>query len=253
MRVARQVLWSGILVGALGLAGCVSSDVVVCEDGRVCAAGASCVVVVALEGARPLCVSEDAIEACRGLAPGGACGASPTPATCHDEACLPDAVGNGLLDATEVCDDGARLLGGGCSADCQSDETCGNGVTDPVRLEGSELVLNEQCDDGAGLAHDGCSGACEVEQPRWTTLSQRSLVPMTHVAAASDALRGRVVLFGGHDNASVDVATSWSWEGVGWRELAPLRATVTYHVLTLDPRARHPAVKTLLDAAHSKD
>lgn len=35
----------------------------------------------------------------------------------------------------------------------------------------------------------------------------------------------------------------------GLRELAPLSASVTYQVLTLDPRVRHPAVTTLLDAA----
>ena len=35
----------------------------------------------------------------------------------------------------------------------------------------------------------------------------------------------------------------------GLRELSPLNVTVTYQVLTLDPRARHPAVKAMLEAA----
>ncbi|MCA9612885.1 MAG: DUF4215 domain-containing protein, partial [Myxococcales bacterium] len=43
--------------------------------------------------------------------------ALPVPGTCGDE----------FVDLDEVCDDGNRTSGDGCAADCQSDETCGNG------------------------------------------------------------------------------------------------------------------------------
>ena len=63
--------------------------------------------------------------------------------------------GNNTIDAGEVCDDGNSTAGDGCSADCESDETCGNGVVD-----GS---VGEQCDDGNGETGDGCGVTCELE------------------------------------------------------------------------------------------
>lgn len=83
-----------------------------------------------------------------------------------------DAVcGNGLLEIGELCDDGGKKDGDGCSKDCLDvdedylclDEgepcvrvvTCGNGV-----LEGTEA-----CDDGDDDGGDGCSDDCsEVEE-----------------------------------------------------------------------------------------
>src|SRR5581483_3113637 len=51
-----------------------------------------------------------------------------------------DQCGNGHLDQGEVCDDGNTVSGDGCSADCLSEEICGNGILDPQK--------NEVCDDG---------------------------------------------------------------------------------------------------------
>src|SRR5205085_4788206 len=45
--------------------------------------------------------------------------------------------------------------GDGCSADCRSNETCGNGVIDAVN--------GEACDDGNVLNGDGCDSACQIE------------------------------------------------------------------------------------------
>ncbi|MBM4268414.1 MAG: CHRD domain-containing protein [Deltaproteobacteria bacterium] len=45
--------------------------------------------------------------------------------------------------------------GDGCSADCRSNETCGNGVID--------AVTGEACDDGDILNGDGCDSTCEIE------------------------------------------------------------------------------------------
>lgn len=75
-------------------------------------------------------------------------------ATCRsDETC-----GNGVVDdaTEETCDDGDLLGGDGCSADCKSDETCGNGVVD--------LAKGETCDDGDLQSGDGCSANCQSNE-----------------------------------------------------------------------------------------
>lgn len=62
--------------------------------------------------------------------------------------------GNGVFDASsETCDDGNTTDGDGCSATCQTEGTCGNGA-----VEGSE-----GCDDGNSMSSDGCNAACAVE------------------------------------------------------------------------------------------
>jgi cysteine-rich repeat protein len=70
----------------------------------------------------------------------------------------PPACGDGVVDPStgEVCDDGNRALGDGCSADCRSTEVCGNGVVDGVR--------GEVCDDGNTSDGDGCSADCMSDE-----------------------------------------------------------------------------------------
>ncbi len=65
---------------------------------------------------------------------------------------VPDLCGNGDLDPGEFCDDNNREWGDGCSGDCMSDETCGNGHAD--------VGVGEQCDDGNFEDGDGCSADC---------------------------------------------------------------------------------------------
>jgi len=57
------------------------------------------------------------------------------------------------VNAGETCDDGNTTGGDGCSATCQLETTCGNGVTEGV----------EQCDDGNTTNGDGCSSKCRLE------------------------------------------------------------------------------------------
>jgi cysteine-rich repeat protein len=71
----------------------------------------------------------------------------------HGDFCTDDGCGNGRVDHGEACDDGNRLSGDGCSADCLSKESCGNGIRD----------VQEQCDDKNHLAGDGCSPTCLLE------------------------------------------------------------------------------------------
>ncbi len=66
--------------------------------------------------------------------------------------CIPHLCGDGVVDGPEVCDDGNVEGGDGCSGDCLSDESCGNGVVDGAAAE--------VCDDGNVEAGDGCSGDC---------------------------------------------------------------------------------------------
>lgn len=68
----------------------------------------------------------------------------------NQDVCIADGCGDGMADplAGEMCDDGNIVGGDGCSADCRSDETCGNGTIDGE--------LGEACDGGPG-----CNGSCQ--------------------------------------------------------------------------------------------
>jgi cysteine-rich repeat protein len=71
-------------------------------------------------------------------------------ATCQDEGLC----GNGVFDvSSEGCDDGNTVSGDGCSATCQKEGTCGNGAVE----------AGETCDDGNTASTDGCNGACSTE------------------------------------------------------------------------------------------
>jgi cysteine-rich repeat protein len=70
-----------------------------------------------------------------------------------DFCALRNGCGNGRIDPGEVCDDGNRVSGDGCSQSCMSDERCGNRVRD----------LWESCDDGNQVSEDGCSRSCALE------------------------------------------------------------------------------------------
>ncbi len=71
--------------------------------------------------------------------------------TCSD-ACVVIYCGNGIVEEGETCDDGNFASQDGCSPDCLSNETCGNGYVD--------AALNEQCDDSGESAL--CNADCTV-------------------------------------------------------------------------------------------
>src|SRR5512140_3546135 len=86
-----------LLLGVSWLAGCAKPGGVTCSTGIYCAAGWQCA------ASQPVCIQ-------------GLCG-------------------NGVVDPGEACDDGGVTDGDSigakrCSADCRSDESCGNGVWD---------------------------------------------------------------------------------------------------------------------------
>ena len=84
-----------------------------------------------------------------------------------------DAVcGDGLLDGSEICDDGNIESGDGCSSECRIEdgwncETPGAACEKTNIAEavcGDGIVADyEECDDGNAEADDGCSSNCALE------------------------------------------------------------------------------------------
>ena len=64
------------------------------------------------------------------------------------------ACGDGVINQGEVCDDGNKVDGDGCSKDCKSNEKCGNGIVDTTK--------GEQCDDGNMINTDACTNTCTL-------------------------------------------------------------------------------------------
>ncbi len=92
------------------------------------------------------------VSVCEQLADDESCSYQGEPnGICIDKVCLPAGCGNFKLEEGEVCDDGNRLHGDGCSADCLSNETCGNGIIDQT--------VGESCDDDGPDCRDDCVSA----------------------------------------------------------------------------------------------
>ncbi|MEZ4366174.1 MAG: kelch repeat-containing protein [Kofleriaceae bacterium] len=167
------------------------------------------------------------------LDPGEECDADV--AACQLANCTLRRCGNGVTEPElgEVCDDGGNAAGDGCSADCRSDETCGNG-----RLDFALGLIDEACDDGNQVSHDGCSSACASEVATWLPRVSGQPAGRRDAAAAFDAARGRVVVHGGLP----DVGT-WEWTGGSWAQ-APTTAvppTRRQHAMAYDAE-RHRVV-----------
>lgn len=211
-------LWVLALVTA-----CVRSSTVVCGD-RVCPADFVC---APLDG-DTICATPEQLSQCAGAAPDEmrACTIPNTEAAaCYQGVCLPAFCGNGRIEPLygEVCDDANAVAGDRCSAVCRSDETCGNGITDPVTSDGSP----EQCDDHNRYAYDGCGGACLPETARWEPVVFGGPSSRNGAAAAIDDRSGRIVVFGGIDALSnQSTAETWIWDGTSWRRPAVVSAPI---------------------------
>lgn len=173
----------------------------------------------------------DASEACDdGAGNSNAPAAAGAPPPCRTT-CRPQACGDGILDDAERCDDGNQASADGCAFDCLSDETCGNGYTD--------FATDEQCDARADveLAGDGCGQACTIEYPTWRQVSLGRPPNRSEAAMAYAPDADHVVLFGGTSGSELfgdtwvfDVATE-TWTQVHPR-VAP--AARSGHVLVYD-------------------
>jgi cysteine-rich repeat protein len=135
-----------VTLGALLLVACLETPAVQCADGRLCPAGRAC------DNVHGGCVLPGQLAECAARPDETACSYQGEPdGACFDGVCFPAGCGNGELEEGEVCDDGNSNNGDGCSADCTSDETCGNGIID---------FLTEGCDDGNTEDGDGCQSNC---------------------------------------------------------------------------------------------
>ena len=138
-------LWCLLLL----VGGCVEPATITCEDGRVCPSTHRC------DDAHNSCALPAQFTACNGKADFEPCTATGVvEGICAGAVCLAAGCGNKVIEANEVCDEGDHDPGDGCSADCRSNEQCGNGVIDDA--------LGETCDDGNTVKGDGCQDTCRV-------------------------------------------------------------------------------------------
>jgi cysteine-rich repeat protein len=199
--IANMTRW--LVVFALVVGGCVSSNSVTCENGTTCPE------VMACDLAHGGCVRPDQLTSCAGMPDNMAC---LTNGACHDEVCFPIACGNHFVDPDEACDDGNLADGDECAHDCLSDLTCGNSTQD--------MSTGETCDDGNHVNHDGCTSTCQVEDAHWLQYVAKP-GPHARVAAAYDSRRDRVVMFSGATDLNNALTNkTWEWTGTLWLDRA---------------------------------
>src|SRR5438094_7143531 len=148
-----------LLVCAL-LPACLDAGLPTC-GALTCPRGTACTP----DGTR--CVAPGQLAACAGkpeLAPCAAPGISA--GICAGGLCVRAGCGNAVVESDEVCDcgDGTQPFPHGCaapnggsansscSADCKSNQTCGNAIVDVDKGEGCD------CGDGTRPRPAGCSG-----------------------------------------------------------------------------------------------
>lgn len=209
-----------VFLGIAAMVSCieVKSEVVVCDADWTCPPETEC------NEQFHLCVSQAQRAACDGKADLEPCELTAANEVCFSGICIPDVCGDSVLSPAERCDDGNLLSFDGCSATCDSDETCGNGIVD--------LSIGEDCDDGNQLDSDGCSSSCGLEAAEWTR-RPTSVPPRMAAKVAYDSARDRVVLLGGvapvvtpNGAAATTLDDVWEWDG-RWRDKGVVTPLVT--------------------------
>lgn len=199
----RKIILLGVVVLlSRVLAACVDPGVTNCGT-YVCPAKLMC------DPSGAGCINPDRVMQCKDAADFTPCSYENVPnGACYHGICSPAGCGNGVQDPGETCDDGNRNNGDGCSASCDSNETCGNAVTD--------LAVGETCDDGDYQSHDGCSSVCGIEKLMWQYAGGGEPPPLygNRYPAVFDRARGRMVVAGG--NVGDFKFETWEWSGVGW-------------------------------------
>ncbi|WP_428265161.1 hypothetical protein [Haliangium sp.] len=139
------------------LMSCYDTATVVCDnDGLRCPVGKVCV----LEGT--LCVDpgqEDEAELCRGRNESDECGDPLNPGHCKDGICVDDLCGNNVVESWEACDDGNKVPGDGCSADCSL--TCGDKTIDEGELCDPSVLATSCLALGFDLGTAPCADDCQ--------------------------------------------------------------------------------------------
>lgn len=136
-----------------------------------------------------------------------------TPSAVCRTTCRVPRCGDGVRDGGEACDDGNVAAGDGCASDCQSNETCGNGVIDGV--------ADEQCDVGpAGLSNDGCSSTCQAEADAWRGPIALPPAPRASTSFVYDQPQQRLLMVGGYV-AGQAIDETWEFSAQRWKQLVP--------------------------------
>ncbi|MCA9515696.1 MAG: DUF4215 domain-containing protein, partial [Myxococcales bacterium] len=162
--------------------------------------------------------------------------AFPAPEACDDgnnddgDGCSADCLseekcGDGYLNNyppyNEICDDGNNAADDGCAPDCKSTEDCGNGITDP----------GEECDDGellngTDLSPNHCSATC-----RFISCGNERKDPGEQCDDGDPAIEGTTAPFNGDtgrclaDTCSCNICGDQKVNGVGSSADCPAPAT----------------------------
>ena len=105
----------------------------------------------------------------------------------------PPGCGNGDLTSDETCDDGNKVSGDGCAANCLAVEvgySCpiAGKLCIPIAVCGDGVQVSpELCDDGNTAAGDGCSPTCKFE-PGWKCTGSPSVC--THTVCGDGVIEG---------------------------------------------------------------
>jgi cysteine-rich repeat protein len=243
-----RMYWFAMLVAIGTLYACLPAPLTNCGDGSSCAQPTVCVYANDNLG--------ELVAFCAGPNSASQCSKSNINEPCIDEddisiagtVCIKDVdgetictssrCGDGRVLGAEVCDEGDVSNGDGCSSDCLSDETCGNGVVDGKVAN----KKSEQCDDGvAGLSSDGCSSICTAEADVWAKVSPIPFPSVFAHAMAYDQGRGVTVLFFYDSQFG---GQTWEFDGIVW-SLLPINSPAQLFSSTMVYDARRKVMVML--------
>jgi cysteine-rich repeat protein len=172
--------------------------------------------------------------------------------------------GNGVLNPGEQCDDGNRVSGDGCDANCTL-TACGNGIVtageqcddgntdqgDGCKNDCTSNVCGDRavwrgvegCDDGNTVSGDGCSSTCDVEftagsqiDGRWVSHGPEGGVS---TAIAVDPVDPSIVYVGTGQGDSYGAGVFKSTDGgATWNVASSGLTSFAIDVLSIDPANR---------------